>query len=46
MLGGLASLGVIQHHIAPALIGADPLDHAVIQERLIHRSSSSARKAR
>jgi len=37
MMGGLASLGMIVHDIAPALIGADPLDHAVIQDRLTHR---------
>jgi L-alanine-DL-glutamate epimerase-like enolase superfamily enzyme len=37
MQGGLASLGMIAHNIAPALIGADPLDHAVLQDRLMHR---------
>ena len=37
MLGGLASLTILAHHIAPTLIGADPLDHAVIQDRLMHR---------
>ena len=37
MLGGRASLGIIEHDIAPALIGADPLDHAVLQERFMHR---------
>lgn len=37
MQGGLASLVILQHHIAPAVIGADPLDHAVIQDRLLHR---------
>ena len=37
MQGGLASLLMIVHNIAPALIGADPLDHAVIQDRLIHK---------
>lgn len=36
MMGGLASLGVIINDIAPTLIGADPLDHAVIQDRLMH----------
>ena len=30
MQGGLASLVMIKHHIAPALIGQDPLDHAVL----------------
>jgi L-alanine-DL-glutamate epimerase-like enolase superfamily enzyme len=37
MQGGAASLGMIERDIAPALIGADPLDHAVLQERLLHR---------
>ena len=36
MQGGLASLAILQHHIAPMLRGADPLDHAVIQDRLLH----------
>ena len=37
MQGGRASLGIIAHNIAPALVGADPLDHAVIQDlSLIH----------
>jgi L-alanine-DL-glutamate epimerase-like enolase superfamily enzyme len=27
---------MIVHHIAPTLKGADPLDHAVIQDRLLH----------
>jgi L-alanine-DL-glutamate epimerase-like enolase superfamily enzyme len=37
MQGGLASLVMIAHNIAPALIGADPLDCAVLQDRLMHR---------
>lgn len=37
MQGGRASLDMIVHNIAPALIGADPLDHAVLQDRLMHR---------
>jgi L-alanine-DL-glutamate epimerase-like enolase superfamily enzyme len=37
MQGGLASLVILKHHVAPAIIGADPLDHAVIQDRLLHR---------
>jgi len=37
MQGGQASLGMIVHNIAPALAGADPLDHAVLQDRLLHR---------
>ena len=37
MQGGLASLGIIAHDLAPALIGQDPLDHAVLHDRLLHR---------
>jgi L-alanine-DL-glutamate epimerase-like enolase superfamily enzyme len=37
MQGGLASLGMIAHDLAPVLIGEDPLDHAVWQDRLLHR---------
>jgi len=37
MQGGRASLGMIVHTIAPAILGADPLDHAVLQDRLMHR---------
>jgi len=36
MIGGLASLGMIVHNLAPALIGRDPLDHAVLLDRLMH----------
>ncbi len=36
MQGGLASLGIIRHHLAPALIGKDPLDHAVLHDSLLH----------
>ncbi len=37
MQGGLASLGIIARDLAPALIGQDPLDHAVLQDRLLHK---------
>ncbi len=37
MQGGAASLGIIARDIAPALVGADPLDHAVLQDQLLHR---------
>src|SRR5262249_35312723 len=37
MLGGLASLGIIERAIAPALIGRDPLDHAVLLDTALHR---------
>jgi L-alanine-DL-glutamate epimerase-like enolase superfamily enzyme len=36
MQGGLASLLIVKHNLAPALIGEDPLDHAVLQDRLLH----------
>jgi L-alanine-DL-glutamate epimerase-like enolase superfamily enzyme len=36
MQGGLASLGMIRHNLAPALIGKDPLDHAVLLDTLLH----------
>ena len=36
MQGGLASLGIIVHDIAPQLIGRDPLDHAVLLDTLFH----------
>jgi L-alanine-DL-glutamate epimerase-like enolase superfamily enzyme len=36
MQGGLASLVIIKHHVAPALIGKDPLDHAVLLDRAMH----------
>lgn len=37
MHGGLASLVIIKHHLAPMLIGQDPLDHAVLLDRAMHR---------
>jgi len=37
MQGGLASLGIVANDLAPALIGQDPLDHAVLHDRLLHR---------
>ena len=37
MQGGLASLGIIKHNIAPELIGVDPLDHAVLHDKLLHK---------
>jgi L-alanine-DL-glutamate epimerase-like enolase superfamily enzyme len=36
MQGGRASLGIINHELAPRLIGQDPLDHAVLLDRLGH----------
>jgi len=36
MQGGLASLGIIARNLAPALVGGDPLDHAVLLDRLLH----------
>jgi L-alanine-DL-glutamate epimerase-like enolase superfamily enzyme len=37
MQSGLASLGIIRHNLAPELIGADPLDHAVLHDTLLHK---------
>ncbi|MBV8167992.1 MAG: mandelate racemase/muconate lactonizing enzyme family protein [Alphaproteobacteria bacterium] len=37
MQGGLASLGILTRDVGPAVIGADPLDHAVIHDKLLHR---------
>ncbi len=36
MQGGLASLGIVARNLAPRLIGADPLDHAVLLDSLLH----------
>jgi L-alanine-DL-glutamate epimerase-like enolase superfamily enzyme len=36
MQGGLASLGIAANNLAPALIGKDPLDHAVLLDQLFH----------
>jgi L-alanine-DL-glutamate epimerase-like enolase superfamily enzyme len=37
MQGGLASLGIIARDLAPMLVGADPLDHAVLHDAMLHR---------
>jgi L-alanine-DL-glutamate epimerase-like enolase superfamily enzyme len=37
MEGGLASLVIVAHHMAPFLIGKDPLDHAVLVDTLFHK---------
>jgi L-alanine-DL-glutamate epimerase-like enolase superfamily enzyme len=36
MQGGVASLGIIARNLAPALVGKDPLDHAVLLDKLLH----------
>ena len=36
MQGGIASLQIIARDMAPALIGANVLDHAVTLDRLLH----------
>ena len=36
MQGGLASLGIVERNLAAALIGKDPLDHAVLLDALLH----------
>ena len=33
MQGGLASLSIVKHNLAQALVGEDPLDHAVLHDR-------------
>jgi L-alanine-DL-glutamate epimerase-like enolase superfamily enzyme len=38
MQGGLHSLGIVQRDLAPALIGADAFDQAVLHDRLFHRN--------
>ncbi|MCZ8102025.1 MAG: mandelate racemase/muconate lactonizing enzyme family protein [Burkholderiales bacterium] len=37
MEGGLVSLVIIAKHMAPFLIGKDPLDHAVLLDTLLHK---------
>jgi L-alanine-DL-glutamate epimerase-like enolase superfamily enzyme len=37
MQGGLASLGIVAHHLAPMLVGRDPLDHAVLHDQMLHQ---------
>jgi L-alanine-DL-glutamate epimerase-like enolase superfamily enzyme len=37
MQGGLASLTIIKHDMAGDLVGQDPLDAAVLQEKLFHK---------
>jgi L-alanine-DL-glutamate epimerase-like enolase superfamily enzyme len=37
MRGGLASLGIVAHNLAPELIGKDPLDHAVLLDQALHK---------
>ena len=37
MQGGFASLNIIDHHVAGDLVGADPLDHAVLHDKTLHK---------
>jgi L-alanine-DL-glutamate epimerase-like enolase superfamily enzyme len=37
MQGGLASLGIIARELAPALVGHDLLDHAVLHDMMLHK---------
>jgi len=37
MQGGLASLGIVAHNLAPDLLGKDPLDHAVLLDSALHK---------
>ena len=36
MQGGLASVAMIKHDVAPLLLGQDPLDHAVLLDQAMH----------
>jgi L-alanine-DL-glutamate epimerase-like enolase superfamily enzyme len=36
MQGGCASIGMIEHEIAPMLVGRDALDHAVLLDQAMH----------
>lgn len=36
MAGGLHSLGIIERDMAPMLVGADPLDSAMLYDRMLH----------
>jgi L-alanine-DL-glutamate epimerase-like enolase superfamily enzyme len=36
MQGGIASLAMIKHDVAPLLLGQDPLDHAVLLDQAMH----------
>jgi len=38
MQGGLHSIGIVERDLAPALIGADAFDTAVLYDRLLHRN--------
>src|ERR1044072_3838122 len=37
MQGGLASLGIVAHNLAPEVVGKDPLDHAVLLDQALHK---------
>jgi L-alanine-DL-glutamate epimerase-like enolase superfamily enzyme len=37
MQGGIASLGIVAHNLAPELVGKDPLDHAVLLDAALHK---------
>jgi hypothetical protein len=45
MQGGLASLGIVKHSLAPALIGQDLRDHEVLQDSLPYSFVNRDRKA-
>lgn len=38
MQGGLHSLGIVERDLAPALVGSDAFDEAVLHDRLLHRN--------
>ncbi len=37
MQGGVASIGMLRTNLGPMLLGQDPLDHAVLLDRAMHR---------
>jgi L-alanine-DL-glutamate epimerase-like enolase superfamily enzyme len=37
MMGGDHSIDIINRYVAPIVIGADPLDHAVLYDRALHK---------
>lgn len=37
MMGGEHSIDIINRYVAPMLVGADPLDHAVLYDKALHK---------
>jgi D-galactarolactone cycloisomerase len=38
MMGGLASMVVVKHHLVPMLIGADPFDAGLLYQQMLHKA--------